>query len=345
MRELWSYLKSAKKPILIYGMGNGADKVLDRLERDGAAAAGVFASDGFVRGQSFRGFTVISYAAAKERFGSFIVLVAFGSGRAEVLENVARIAAEQELYVPDVPAYGETFFDAPFYESIAERLSAMRSRLADERSRQVLDAVVEAKLGGSYERLMSSADDEDDFRRELLDLRAGERLFDLGAYRGDTAERFLAVQPQLGSLIAVEPDRRNFAKLTAAFGDDERVICVRAAVWEHDGLSHFTDSSGRNQHVAGSGSAVDTVTVDTLSNRFGAPDVIKFDIEGAELAAINGARNTIKNTKPRLYLSAYHRSGDIVALPEAVLALRPDYRVYLRRGKCLPCWDMYFIFV
>ena len=29
---LWDYLKSAKKPILLYGMGNGADKIINTLK-------------------------------------------------------------------------------------------------------------------------------------------------------------------------------------------------------------------------------------------------------------------------------------------------------------------------
>ena len=30
--ELWKRLKTAKKPIVLYGMGNGADRILDAME-------------------------------------------------------------------------------------------------------------------------------------------------------------------------------------------------------------------------------------------------------------------------------------------------------------------------
>ena len=56
--NVWDALKNTKKPIVLYGMGNGADKVLDEFERRGITAAGVMASDDFVRYQDFRGFTV-----------------------------------------------------------------------------------------------------------------------------------------------------------------------------------------------------------------------------------------------------------------------------------------------
>ena len=92
MQFLWEYLKTANKPILLYGTGNGADKIIDRLLFDGVLVSGVFASDGFVRNRSFRGFDVISYSKAKADFKDFIVLVAFGSKRPEVVENVEKIA-------------------------------------------------------------------------------------------------------------------------------------------------------------------------------------------------------------------------------------------------------------
>ena len=66
MVELWQYLLKTKKPIWLYGMGDGADKIINLLEQYDIKITGVFASDQFVRYQNFRGFTVISYAEAKK---------------------------------------------------------------------------------------------------------------------------------------------------------------------------------------------------------------------------------------------------------------------------------------
>ena len=32
-QDIWQYLKTDKKPIVLYGMGNGADKIIKALER------------------------------------------------------------------------------------------------------------------------------------------------------------------------------------------------------------------------------------------------------------------------------------------------------------------------
>ena len=48
-QSVWTRLQAEARPIVLYGMGDGADKILDRFETLGITAAGVFASDEFVR--------------------------------------------------------------------------------------------------------------------------------------------------------------------------------------------------------------------------------------------------------------------------------------------------------
>ena len=46
----------------MYGMGNGADKIIEVLDALGIEVADFFASDGFVRGHSFHGKKVLSFS-------------------------------------------------------------------------------------------------------------------------------------------------------------------------------------------------------------------------------------------------------------------------------------------
>ena len=68
MSDLWSHLQSTPKPIVMYGMGNGADKILAVLEKYNIEVADFFASDGFVRGHSFHGKKVLSFSQIKEKY-------------------------------------------------------------------------------------------------------------------------------------------------------------------------------------------------------------------------------------------------------------------------------------
>ncbi len=57
---------------------------------------------------------------------------------------------------------------------------------------------------------------------------------------------------------------------------------------------------------------------------------IKLDVEGAELETLKGAERTIKEYKPRLAISIYHKPSDIYEIPELLMEYRSDYKFYIR---------------
>ena len=85
LSDMWEEIKNEKRPIVVYGMGNGADKLFDRLDSFGVKVSDVFASDGFVRGHSFRGYRVKSFSEIKETYADFVILLSFASNREDDL--------------------------------------------------------------------------------------------------------------------------------------------------------------------------------------------------------------------------------------------------------------------
>ena len=77
--DLWEYLSQTEKTVVMYGMGNGADKILAICCRYGIEVADFFASDGFVRGHSFHGKRVLSYSEVKEKYGAESIIVLLSS--------------------------------------------------------------------------------------------------------------------------------------------------------------------------------------------------------------------------------------------------------------------------
>ena len=59
--DLWQYLSRTEKPIVLYGMGDGADKIIAHLERCGLHISGVFASDERASHKQFAGFAVCTF--------------------------------------------------------------------------------------------------------------------------------------------------------------------------------------------------------------------------------------------------------------------------------------------
>jgi len=70
--------------------------------------------------------------------------------------------------------------------------------------------------------------------------------------------------------------------------------------------------------------------------------LIKMDVEGNELLAIEGGREVIRRDRPSLIVSCYHRSEDLFTLPLLLSELVPEYKIYLRHHPHLLCWDTEF---
>jgi len=58
---------------------------------------------------------------------------------------------------------------------------------------------------------------------------------------------------------------------------------------------------------------------------------IKMNIEAAEPAALEGARNTILKWKPRLAVSCYHKPSHLWEIAFQIAEIRDDYKLYLRQ--------------
>jgi FkbM family methyltransferase len=350
--DLWSYLASTNKPIVMYGMGNGADKILAVCDKKGIEIADFFASDGFVRGHAFHGKTVLSYSAVKEKYGvgNFIVLLSFASSLPDVIENIRRIAEECELYAPDVPVSGDNLFDLDFYRSNKESFDRARELLADEKSKKVFDCVIKYKLTGKTEYLFECESEPCEAFDNILSAESFEYTADLGAYNGDTARELKKYSPKLKKIYAFEPDRRNFRKLSeyAEKEDAFEVIPHNIAAWDKEEILTFGAEGNRNSGVGqtlvngktAKFTEVSANALDSVIPNDERIDYIKFDVEGAEKEALRGCYETIERHSPALLVSVYHRSEDLFALPLQIAESFPKYKLYLRKFRYIPAWDV-----
>ena len=353
--DLWEYLQKTDKTVVLYGMGNGGDKILDVCDKKGIAVSGVFASDGFARGNLFHGMPVRSWSETKERYGAehLIVLLSFGTSRPEVLENILRVADEAELYAPDVPAFGDGLFDRAFFEVHREELERARALLCDEESMRIFDDVLQYKLTGDIRYLLDAESDPAEIWEEIIHPERIRASADLGAYNGDTVRELLEKSNSVERIFALEPDARNFKKL-AAYAETEtraEVCAINAGAWSESTTLYFDKSGNRNASFGFNRSQcleerpvklveVRAEPLDRVLNG-ASVDYIKYDVEGSEREALLGSVNTVRTHLPTMLVSLYHRNEDLFALPLLVRELFPDYRgYYLRRMRGVPAWDL-----
>lgn len=348
--DLYERLEKETRPLLIYGMGNGADKLLRILEQKHLTCADFFASDGFVRGHSFHGKRVLSYAEAREKHGDFVTLVSFATRQREVQSRLYEMAEEGSLFLPDMPVAGDALFDTAFAKEHEGELSSARAMLSDDASCELFDAVVSYKISGDIRYLRTQHHTLDDIY-SLLPCDKIESCMDLGAYRGDTLSEMAAHFPNMKSAMAFEPDRKNHARLLRYAEGETRftVKAICAAAFDSEGTALFHTSGNRNASLDGASykhtdDGVALLPPDTAAEGVHV-DYIKYDVEGAERRALLGSRRILAEDRPSVLLSVYHRSEDLYDLPLLLKSLCTGYRFYLRRTECLPAWETALIAV
>ena len=338
-KSCWQALKEETRPLYIYGMGNGADKIMAVFEEYGISIKGFFASDEFVRGHSFKGYKVKKYSEVCAEEKDFVIVLAFAAGYDSLIEKIEGMAAEHTLYTPDVPIEGGGLFTYEYCLEHAAELEKVYDSLADDLSRKVFADVINFRISGKTEYLKSVTTPKSEVYTDIIRPEGNEVYVDLGAYTGDTiAELLEYTDGKYEKIYALEPDRRNFKKLTVSTEGMENVEIFNCAVWEKDTELMFADRSGRQSAVSTAGKPKEARSVDSILAG-GRADIIKMDVEGAEDEAINGAVNTIKAFRPKLMISLYHRNRDIFYLPLKVLELHPDYRLFIRHQPYIPAWE------
>lgn len=344
--DLWESLAHTEKKIVLYGMGNGADKILAVCRDRGIAVDGVFASDGFVRGHEFHSMPVRSWSETKSRYGAenLVVLLSFGTSRPDVMETIFRVADEAELYAPDVPVFGDELFDRAFFTAHREEIDEVRAFLSDAESVRIFDHVLQYRLTGDL-HFLKTAVSTDESEWNLIRPETIRTYADLGAYRGETVREMLDRSGgAIETVFAVEPDPHSYRKL-CAYAESEtraRILTFPVAAWNRSEPLSFGASGNRNAGLSTAGRRVGVAAQPPDAIFDGADvDYIKYDVEGAEREALEGTFETIRRCHPRLMLSLYHRSGDLFSLPLLLHRAFPEYRrFFLRRKPGIPAWDL-----
>ena len=341
-KDLWTYLSETSKPIVMYGMGNGADKILERFSEYNIEVSDFFASDGFVRGHSFHGKTVLSFSEIKEKYDDFIIILSFASSLDNMLSYFYELNEKYEMYAPDVPVTGDGTFTLAYYKENEEKFSKARYLLADDFSKKVFDNVIKYKLTGKISYLKEIETTTDEQWEKILSPDEYKICVDAGAYNGDTAKEMLNKCKNIKKIYALEPDRRNYKKLSKFAEEENRISPFNVASWSEDTILNFDDPGNRNSNIFSQNSKktvdVEAKRIDGICNNIA--DYIKYDVEGAERLALIGSKQTIENSCPDLLVSAYHRNEDLFDLPILINELNPNYKIRLRKFKYVPAWDL-----
>jgi FkbM family methyltransferase len=217
---------------------------------------------------------------------------------------------------------------------IAANLAASRRLLADQRSRQVFDAILDRVLGGRDDPgiMMDVCEPDQYFPADIIQLTDHESFVDIGAFNGDTVKDLVGrTRARFDRITCFEVDRANYGALRETvrhMSCADRITLHNVGIWDSE--CDITYSVGRSQSTIGEGEGDGHVV--PLDDVLGSESVsfIKMDIEGAEPRALRGATRIIQSQKPRLAICVYHHIEHLWDIPLAIHELVPEYQIYLR---------------
>lgn len=155
----------------------------------------------------------------------------------------------------------------------------------------------------------------------------GHVVYDIGAEEGD----FPALWASWGAdVVLVEPNPRVWPNIRVIFESNNIIDKVRTCfvgfagdferpyteefLAEHIGLEgeSFWPRCAYGPIIGDHGFLVlperpdvSVTTIDSLSNKYGPPTDITIDVEGAELTVLRGAKETLKNHRPMVFVSVH----------------------------------------
>ena len=189
--SVWEKLAETRKPIVMYGMGDGAEKILSVFDKYGIKPAEFMASDEFVRGHYFKGYKVKKLSEIEEQYDDFIVVICFGTYLPEVMDRIDEISRKHEVVAPDVPVIGGGLFDSDYISDHEADIMQLLPMLSDAKSHEVFDTLMKYRVTGDIS-LLRSCETPKSEAYELLRIGTNETYVDLGATRfGIGTEQFL----------------------------------------------------------------------------------------------------------------------------------------------------------
>ncbi len=333
-------LQSSELPVMIYGAGAEAKTINKFLTESGINAAGFVVDEKYLpqeRSLCNRSVYAIEKHLSESVCDLIVGFMGISDRKLEELRNNANI---RKVYALDFPGRFVINNDAQYTDEFlrenADVLNDLRNSFSDDASRTAFDLFVSQKNSGVHSKEYSK--EPQYFDSEIVPLCENEVLVDCGAYDGDSILSFLRFVDETNKngghagvrkVFAFEADTKNVEMLRENLKFMDDLCIVDKGVYDHTGTLFFSNDNTTNSMISDSGVELPVTTIDEVTDGENVT-FIKMDIEGSELKALHGAEKTILRCRPKLAVCVYHKREDLVTIPQYILSLHPDYKLYLR---------------
>ncbi len=176
---------------------------------------------------------------------------------------------------------------------------------------------------------------------DFIDYRTVSTIIEGGVYDGKDTLAFLRKTGEKTHIFGFEPLPQALAQSPhqQALAVESSVEILPFGLWSSATRLSFSNRGSASRvvdqphHGESDGALlyIETISIDQFARERGIDkvDLIKLDVEGAELEALRGAVETIKDHRPQLAVCLYHKKEDFYEIPLFLHQLLDDYRFHL----------------
>jgi FkbM family methyltransferase len=232
-----------------------------------------------------------------------------------------------------VPGLPDVVFNEGFRADYAEnrpRYEDVLARLSDEESKTVMSKLIAFRLNLDLDDLEGFTDSQAEqyFEPFLRLATSGECFVDVGGFDGYTSRAFALRCPDYAAIHLLEPDPRNMVVCRKNLKEFPNVHFYECAASDGAGRASMVAGGSTSAILANGDTEIHLRRLDDLD--ITAPTFVKIDTEGFEREALLGMERLLAEHHPRIAVSIYHKAGDFWRIPELVLSMQPNYRIYVR---------------
>lgn len=335
-------MKKMKRPIIFFGAGSTSDVNLYYFRELGIFPK-AFCDNSLEKvGKRVVDTPVISFEEAKKLYPNAYYYITTQLFYTQIKEQLLQAGVEAE----NISEYDIVFqFQwentcIEYYKEHAREVQTLYERLGDKESQKVMKNRLLFLRTRNRNYVTSIRGKEQYFDEGLIDFKSINCFVDAGTYIGDTILKFIEVtDEQYDAIYGFEPDSDIYNIAKKNLEAYKNITLIPKATSDKDGKVQVMRTLGVMQTIeegifvekGGEGNSFDVCKIDTyLRNIDKKIDMIKMDVEGAEMATLVGTQEVLKKNKPIMAICVYHKEEDILVLPAYVESLGIKCQIYLR---------------
>lgn len=343
-------LLQEKKKFIIFGAGIGGSVLFQYMKKQNLRDKLIGFSDNNVLkvGMYYYDYPILSPNTLYDQYPNCDIIIA-----SSAYQQIYKQLLEQGYNCSQIHLYNLAFSDLDYTDKEfiwdhIDEFSWAYDKMKDKKSKMIFLLLLNYKITKDNSYLVELCEYSDDeywqyFDKDLVSILSTEIFADIGAYVGDTLQRFIEESNNCYSkYIAIEAEKETYQILlnTIAKNNWKNIDTYNIGVWNKKAyLCYNNENTFGNFSVSETVEKTQNQLANTLYEILGDIPItfMKMDIEGAEYNALLGAEYLIKKYHPIIAICVYHKRDDYYKLLMTIDKFLPgEYSFYFRQYRYTP---------